>query len=342
MTTFIQHVVDALSVGSTYALLALGLTLVFSVMNLINFAYGMMLVWSAYAALRDARPTRRAVRADGSRSASLFATLLSMAIGRVAFRPFIGAPPITLLITSFGVLLVIQYVAIVCFGEQPRILRLPPLFSDVLADRRRARAGARADHDRHRGRGRVAIFYALLNRTAFGAQLRAAAELPDVTRLMGVKPDRVLMIAFAISGAIAGVVGLLWFAKVGAITPRSDLDPTIKAFIALVLGGLGSTRGAIVGGLALGALEVMMSATLPDGALGYSPAIVFAAVIAILILRPGRPQRHDAGAGAMIRLALRRDHVPGRARLRGAVVGPLLAVGLVTRDRGARLPRRRR
>ena len=77
---------------------------------------------------------------------------------------------------------------------------------------------------------------------------------------MGVSPDRVLMIVFAISGAIAGVAGLLWFAKVGAITPRSDLNPTIEAFIALVLGGLGSTRGALLGGLALGALEVAMDA----------------------------------------------------------------------------------
>jgi|tagenome__1003787_1003787.scaffolds.fasta_scaffold20927351_2 branched-chain amino acid transport system permease protein len=283
MTNFIQHVVDALSVGSTYALLALGLTLVFSVMNLINFAYGMMLVWSAYAAyvmLDHGVPFALMVPL-----CVLFATLLSMAIGRIAFRPFIGAPAITLLITSFGVLLVIQYLAILFFGEQPRILRLPSFFSDVA----------------HIGSIRVpvlelitigtaavvvAVFYLVLNRTAFGAQLRAAAELPDVTRLMGVKPDRVLMVAFAISGAIAGVVGLLWFAKVGAITPRSDLDPTIKAFIAIVLGGLGSTRGAILGGLALGAIEVTLSATLSGDALGYQPAIVFAAVIAILILRP--------------------------------------------------------
>jgi branched-chain amino acid transport system permease protein len=283
MTNFIQHVVDALSVGSTYALLALGLTLVFSVMNLINFAYGMMLVWSAYAAyvmLDHGVPFALMVPL-----CVLFATLLSMAIGRIAFRPFIGAPAITLLITSFGVLLVIQYLAILFFGEQPRILRLPSFFGDVA----------------HIGSIRVpvlelitigtaavvvAVFYLVLNRTAFGAQLRAAAELPDVTRLMGVKPDRVLMVAFAISGAIAGVVGLLWFAKVGAITPRSDLDPTIKAFIAIVLGGLGSTRGAILGGLALGAIEVTLSATLSGDALGYQPAIVFAAVIAILILRP--------------------------------------------------------
>jgi branched-chain amino acid transport system permease protein len=189
------------------------------------------------------------------------------------------------LITSFGVLLVIQYLAILFFGEQPRILRLPSVFSDVL-EIGSVRVPALELITIGTAAVVVAVFYWVLDRTAFGAQLRAAAELPDVSRLMGVKPDRVLMTAFAISGAIAGVVGLLWFAKVGAITPRSDLDPTIKAFIALVLGGLGSTRGALLGGLALGAIEVTLSATLPGSALGYQPAIVFAAVIAILILRP--------------------------------------------------------
>jgi branched-chain amino acid transport system permease protein len=283
MTAFIQHVVDALSVGSTYALLALGLTLVFSVMNLINFAYGMMLVWSGYIAMGAINAGVPFVLTVPV--VIIFATLLSVAIGWVAFRPFIGAPPITLLITSFGVLLVIQYIAIVIYGEGPRILQLPALFSK----------------DAHIGAIRVpvlelitigtgivvvALFYALLQRTSFGAQLRAAAESPNVARLMGVKPDRVLMIAFAISGAIAGVVGLLWFAKVGALTPRSDLNPTIEAFIAVVLGGLGSIRGALLGGLALGALETLMDVALPNSALGYEQAIVFAVVIALLILRP--------------------------------------------------------
>lgn len=283
MTELIQHAIDALSVGSTYALLALGLTLVFSVMNLINFAYGMLLVWAAYGAIvfTDAGLPFLVTAA----LCILIVTALSMALGWVAFRPFIGAPPITLLITSFGVLLVIQYAAIVLFGEQPRILELPSVFGEVMniGDVRIpvlevitiVSAGLV-----------VVFFYLMLNRTSFGAQLRAAAELPDVARLMGVKPDRVLMIAFAASGAIAGVVGLLWFAKIGAVTPRSDLLPTINAFIALVLGGLGSTRGALVGGLSLGALEVLMDATLPESALGYSPAIVFAIVTAILLLRP--------------------------------------------------------
>lgn len=291
MTNLVQHAIDALSVGSTYALLALSLTLVFSVMNLINFAFGMMLVWAGYAAI---------VMLDAGIPFALmvplciaFSILLSMFVGRIAFRPFIGAPPITLLITSFGVLLVIQYAAILSFGEGPRILQLPAFFGDV-KEVGAVRIPVLEIITVATAVVVVGLFYALLNLTAFGAQIRASAELPQIARLMGVKPDRVLMIVFAISGAITGAAALLWFAKVGAITPRSDLEPTIKAFIALVLGGLGSARGALIGGLALGAVEVFMSATLPTGALGYQPAIVFAAVIAILLVRPGGL----SGAGA--------------------------------------------
>ena len=284
MTEVIQQVVDALSVGSTYALLALGLTLVFSVMNLINFSYGMLIVWTTYAVIVAddlGVPFVLVVPA-----VIVFMTVLSMAIGRVAFRPFIGAPPITLLITSFGVLLVIQYIAILIFGEQPRVVPLPSFFNEVM-EIGDVRVPVLELITIGTAIVVVAVFYGLINHTGFGAQIRAAAELPDVAKLMGVKPTRVLAIVFAISGAIAGIVGILWFAKVGAVTPRSDLEPTLKAFISLVLGGLGSTRGALLGGLALGGLEVLMSATLPDSARGFSPAIVFGAVIAILILRPG-------------------------------------------------------
>jgi branched-chain amino acid transport system permease protein len=283
VTIVLQRLLDVLSVGSTYALLALGLTLVYSVMNLINFAYGMMLVWSAFMAVVLVNadvPTPLVVV-----SCIIFSALLSIVVGRVAFRPFLTAPPVTLLITSFGVELVLQYAALVIFGENPRILRVPSYLSQVY----------------HVGSVRipnsevvtivtalivVAGLYLVLNRTSFGIQIRAAAEQPEVARLMGISPGLILTAVFAISGVIAGVVGLLWFAQVGAVTPRSDLDPTFKAFVAIVLGGLGNTRGAIVGGLALGAIEVFLSAVLPDAALGYSDAIVFGSVIAILLWRP--------------------------------------------------------
>lgn len=283
MTSLLQSILDALSVGSMYALLALGLTLVFSVMNLINFAYGLLLVWTAYGVvlLADAgTPFWLIVPL-----AIILTTLLSLAMGYFAFRPFIGAPQTTLLITSFGVLLVTQYLAILMFGEAPKVLDVPESLGNVW----------------HLGELRLPVlqvltigaaaltvlgFYLLLNRTTYGAQLRAAAELPDVARLMGIRPNRVLMGAFAISGVIAGIVGLLWFVKIGVVTPRSDLEPTLKAFIALVLGGLGRPVGAIYGGLLLGAIEVAMSQLLPDSTIRYTAAIVFTLVIAMLLIRP--------------------------------------------------------
>lgn len=283
MILILQRALDALSVGSTYALLALGLTLVYSVMNLINFAYGMMLVWSAFigVVLVNANVPAPAVLL----ACIVFSALLSVGVGRLAFQPFLTAPPVTLLITSFGVELVLQYAAIVIFGENPRILQVPPVFNQVI----------------HAGDLRLpvselttiavailvfGILYLILNRTSFGMQIRAAAELPDMARLMGVSPGTVLTAVFAISGVIAGLVGVLWFAQVGAVTPRSDIDPTFKAFIAIVLGGLGNARGAIVGGLVLGAIEVSLSAFLPSNVIGYIDGIVFATVIAILLFRP--------------------------------------------------------
>lgn len=283
MNTLVQAVLDALSVGSMYALLALGLTLVFSVMNLINFAYGIMLVWSAYtlSVVADLAPGFLV----GALVAIAASTVLSVALGYIAFRPFIGKAQSTLLITSFGVLLAVQYVAIVAFGEQPRVLPIPDWLARVITV----------------GDLRVPVlqlvtiaitavlvtaFYLLLGRTSYGAQLRAAAERPEVARLMGIKPNRVLMLAFVISGVIAGVVGVLWFARAGAITPRSDLEPTLKAFVALILGGLGRPSGAIYGGIALGAIEVSMSLLLPVGAIPYTASIVFALVILMLLFRP--------------------------------------------------------
>jgi branched-chain amino acid transport system permease protein len=278
-----QRVLDALSVGSTYALLALGLTLVYSVMNLINFAYGMMLVWSAFIAVLLVNANLPAPLV--LLACVVFSALLSVGVGRVAFQPFLTAPPVTLLITSFGVELVLQYAAIVVFGENPRILQVPPVFNQVMH-----LGGVRLPVSELTTIGVAVIVFALLylvlNRTSFGMQIRAAAELPDIARLMGVSPGTVLTAVFAISGIIAGIVGVLWFAQVGAVTPRSDIDPTFKAFIAIVLGGLGNARGAIVGGLALGAIEVFLSAVLPQIAIGYIDGIVFATVIAILLFRP--------------------------------------------------------
>lgn len=283
MTEVAQRLLDALSVGATYAVLALGLSLVFSVMNLINFAYGMLLVWAGFTAI---------VLVDAGLPVPVvvvgvvaFTTGMSVLTGLVAFRPFLGASGVTLLITSFAVELALQSGAIFAFGESPRVLEVPPELTRVATV-----AGLRVPVIQIVtivvAVAVLVLLYLVVYRSTFGLRVRAAAERPGVARLMGVNPRRVTVGVFALSGAIAGVVGLLWFAKIGAVSPRDDIGPTLKAFIAVVLGGLGSPKGAVYGGLALGFLEVAMNAALPDDALGYQDALVFAAVIGILLFRP--------------------------------------------------------
>ncbi len=280
---FVQYLIDALSVGSMSALLALGLTLVFGVMGLINFAYGQLIVWAGYViiALSDIGVAGFII----GFLAVLATTALSLAMGEVAFMPFRTAPPMTLLLTSFGVTLVLQAAAILVFGDRPRAVPLPDFVVHVwsVGD---LRISALQVVTVVVAAVIVASLYALLNWTTLGLELLASAENPSVARLMGVRTDRVLQSVFIISGFIAGVVALLWLSRVGAVSPQADLTPTLKAFIAIVLGGLGSVSGAIAGGLALGAFEVMMSSFLPDPALSYQETLVFALVIALLLLRP--------------------------------------------------------
>jgi branched-chain amino acid transport system permease protein len=283
LTSILQHLVDALSAGSTYALLALGITLVFGVMGLVNFAYGDLIVWSGYLMTLLAGWHVNAFA--GVFAVVGLATVLSLAMGEVAFRPFRKAPPLTLLLTSFGVSLVLQSSVRMIFGEGFRPVPTPAFLGN----------------DLHLGGVRISMLqvvslatavvvvvglYALLQRTTVGLQMRAYAEDSDMAGLMGVRTERILTAAFAISGVIAGVVAMLWFAKIGTVQPSGDLNPTIRAFIAIVIGGLGSVRGALIGGLLLGIFESVLAAYLSASLLPYVEAFAFLLVILVLIARP--------------------------------------------------------
>jgi branched-chain amino acid transport system permease protein len=290
MTALAQHLVDGLSVGSTYALLALGLTLAFSVMNLINFAYGMILVLAGYGM---AEASAHGVAALPTMFVGIAtAMVVSVLTGYVAFRPFLQAPLVTLLITSFGVELALQAIAIIWFGDAPLVVTTPGALGHVwhLGG---VRLPATEVASIGLGAAVVVALYVVLHHTSLGLQLRATAEERSVARLLAVRPERVVVYAFLISGLIVGVVSVLWFARLGAVTPTSDLDPTIDAFIAIVLGGLGSISGAVAGGLVLGGLYTVFNIFLPGGAQPYEDVFVFALVIAVLMFRPhgllGRP-----------------------------------------------------
>jgi branched-chain amino acid transport system permease protein len=283
VTPILQHLVDSLSVGSTYALLALGITLLFGVMGLVNFAYGDLIVWSGYLmALLAGWHVNFLL---GILAVVGLATALSLAMGEVAFRPFRKAPPMTLLLTSFGVSLILQSAIRIIFGEGFRTVQTPRILGNNVV-----LGGVRTSVLQlvTLGTAIVVLFglYLLLQRTTVGLQMRAYAEDPDISGLMGVRTERILTFAFIVSGVIAGIVAMLWFAKIGTVQPSGDLNPTIKAFIAIVIGGLGSVRGAVLGGLALGFFESILAAYLPASMLPFGEAFAFLLVIMVLIVRP--------------------------------------------------------
>ncbi len=283
MTAIVQHLVDAVSTGSTYALLGLGLTLVFSVMNLVNFAYGMLIVWGGYAlsTVTDAG----APYWVGALTLFAAVVALSWLMGVVAFRPFRHAPPATLLLTSFGVGLILQALASATFGDTPRLVLAPSVLG------RTFRVGGVVVNVLQivtvvAGGLVLSALHVLLHRTTLGLHIRASAEDPVTARLLGIRSERVLATVFVISGAVTAVVALLWLAKTGTVGPRTDLSPTLKAFIVVVIGGLGTIRGAVIGGLLLGAFESFLTAYLPSSWTNYQTSMVFVILMVLLLVRP--------------------------------------------------------
>lgn len=294
MNEIAQYAVDTLSLGSTYVLLGLGLTLVFSVMGLINFAYGALIVWGGYTVAELS--SHGVAYVPAVLVMALVVIMLSLAMSQFAFRPFRDAPPATLLLTSFGVLLIMQSIAIAAFGEAPRVVPSPEFFTEgfTVGDVRVSWLtviGVASS-------GLVLLcLHGVLAHTHLGLEMRAVAEDAEASELLGVKPNRVMLTAFAISGLAASVAAFLWLAKVGAVTPRADLTPTLKAFIVVVIGGLGTIRGAVIGGLLLGLLETLLAAYLPSSIENYQLTFIFVVLTIVLIVRP------EGIAGRQVELA---------------------------------------
>jgi branched-chain amino acid transport system permease protein len=283
MTQFLQFLVDSVSAGSTYVLLGLGLSLAFSVMGLINFAYGTLIVWAGYAIIQMDSwdipyPLILLLMC-------LFCAALSLLMGEAAFLPFLGAPPATLLLTSFGVALASQAVVIYTFGESPQEVPLPHGLGEAVVG-----GSVRINRLQVITVAVAALVLALLllliRRTTLGLWIRATAEDTATSRLVGIPAPRVLAGVFILTGLIGGVVSFLWLAKIGTVDPRADLTPTLKAFIVVVLGGIGTIGGAVIGGLLLGLFETGAATYLPEELLPYQQSIAFALVIAVLLLRP--------------------------------------------------------
>ena len=279
----LQIIVDGLSNGAIYMLLALGLSLAFSVMGLINFSYGMLLVVAGYALwLLNAAGLPYALALAGAAAVTV---AVSTIVGRYVFVPFVGAPPATLLLVSFGASLALQALAIMAFGESPRAVPTPSVLI-VSLDLGIVRVSVIQCVALALGLAVLVGLELLVRRTRWGMAIRAAAEDAPTARLYAVRSEPVMVLVFALSGLIAAVVAFIWFAQVGTVTPRGDFNPTLKAFIAVTLGGLGTVRGAVVGGLVLGMMEGVITATLDVPFINYQQTIAFVLVILVLLIRP--------------------------------------------------------
>ena len=283
MTELLQNLIDGLGRGSIYALLALGVAVVFGVMHLLNFAHGELITVSGYA-------TFWAMGAGWSWYLTValivaVSVATSLAIERVAFSRVRGADDFTLLLTSFGVHFVVSAIFLLYVSASVKTFPRPGWFTNTYA----------------LGSLRVEVFDTvvigvtvvtllattlLLQRTMFGLALRAAAADFDTARLMGVRSDSVIRGAFALSGLLAGIASVFWLMRAGSISPSAGINPMLKGVLAALVGGLGSLRGAVLGGLALGLAEVLLRSRLPDSVASLTEGVVFLLIALLFIFRP--------------------------------------------------------
>jgi branched-chain amino acid transport system permease protein len=279
----IGQLINALSLGATYALLALGLAMVFSVLGLVNFAHGELVTVAAYAMyLENELGLPFPVQAL---SAIVAASLAAMVMERIAFRPLRGSSFVTLLIASFALSVVIQNLLRAFVSPRQLGLPLPAYFNEVVSVGSFS-IGWLQIATTATALGALLILTLFLHRSSLGLGMRAAAQDFPAARLMGIRANWVIAGAFAISGALAGAAAIYLVARRGIVDPVMGFVPLLKAFIAVVIGGLGSLIGAIVGGLVLASIEVGLAAWLPSALLPFRDAFALTIVIVILYFRP--------------------------------------------------------
>jgi branched-chain amino acid transport system permease protein len=293
VTTFIQQLINGLVLGSMYALIALGYTMVYGVLNLINFAHGDVLMVGAMVGLsilhvlNSVAPdlpgfVKLAIAMGGAIPSCI---LVNVLIERVAYRRLRNAPRLAPLITAIGVSILLQAFAMLIWGRNP----LP--FPQLLSSEPLNVGGAVISQTQLLllvlAAASMGALVILVEKTKLGRAMRATAENPRVAGLMGVDSDRVIVATFAIGAALAAVAGVMWGATYASIQFAMGALPGMKAFSAAVLGGIGNIYGAMLGGIVLGIIESMGAGYLPlitNGYIGSNYQDIFAFVVLIIVL----------------------------------------------------------
>jgi len=283
VATFFQQTANALSLGSLYALIAIGYTMVYGILRLINFAHGDVFMLGAYFAFYAV--TSIALPWGVAFIVAIGLTgLFGMSLERVAYRPLRDSPKISIMISAIGASFLIENVGIVLFGGRPKSFPSIPLFDTVV------RLGSVSVLS-------VSLFIPvvtaiilavllwIVNRTKTGLAMRAVSTDLDAARLMAIDVNKTISFTFGIGSVLAGIGGIMWTMKYPQLNPLMGVMPGLKCFIAAVIGGIGNISGAVLGGFLLGVIEIMIVAFLPE-LTGYRDAFAFVLLIVVLLVKP--------------------------------------------------------
>ena len=281
MKETLQYAIDAISLGGLYALFSLSVAVIFGVARVVNFANGELITIAGYTMVATYSLPWPVVLV----SAVVVVVVAALLMDGLVFRWAREAPPTTLLIVSFAVSYGLQNALQLAESSTTKSLSFGSnlitsvsIFGLSVAITDLVTIGVTA--------AMLVALTLFLSRTTAGRQLRAAAEDFSMARLLGVHANRVIAYAFAISGVLAATAGILITINTAAVTPTLGVQPVIIAFVAVVIGGIGSLRGAVAGGMAIGIVTVALQATLSQSLQPYLDAFVFALVIAGLLVRP--------------------------------------------------------
>jgi len=297
MDVFIQQVINGLVLGSMYALIALGYTMVYGIINLINFAHGEVLMvaaltsWSVIGLMQESMTGTPGwvILLIALLIASVVAACLNFTIEKIAYRPLRNSPKLAPLITAIGMSILLQTLAMIIwkpnYKPYPTLLPSTPfnIGGAVISSTQIMILAVTAIS--------LAVLMWIVNATKLGRAMRATSENPKVAALMGVKPDFVISATFVIGAVLAAIAGVMFASNYGTVHHSMGFLPGLKAFTAAVFGGIGNLTGAVVGGLLLGLIESIGSGyigALTGGVLGshYADIFAFIVLIFVLTLRP--------------------------------------------------------
>lgn len=283
MESLISYVVNVISLGGTYALLALGLAVVFSVLGLINFAHGELMTLTGYVLLAGilmGQPFWLAVLIAVI-AGGVSAALMEFA----AFRPVRNASGATLLMTSFAVSMLLQVVFQNGISPRGQAVPVPAWLTTSISVGVSQISKVQIMSITV---GLVALIFLkfFFDRSYWGWAIKAAANDFEIVGLMGIKASRLITFAFLLSGLLAGIAGVLWVVQRGSVDPLMGFKPVLAAFIVAVIGGLGSLTGAVFGGFILSSIEIALQTWLPANVMPYREAITYTIVVLILSVFP--------------------------------------------------------